>query len=155
MTTPAIHCDARLYQFTVENQVLQHVKAALRKTLASNEQRMGLVRKVSTVQFVTESLIRHLRRLLEIEDEVEVDPAEEGKPHLSEKATQLQREHREFHAYLDRLSDEVAHLSPYDEPRFNAFCGELLGFLDRLDRHEKAELDMLHQLHNSDEGGEG
>jgi hypothetical protein len=155
-TQATVHSDARFYQFTVENQVLDHVKAALRKTLASDEDRMGLERKVSTVKFVTESLVRHLIRLLDLEDETEAaDPIEESKPHLSDKAAALKFEHGQFRAILREMSDQVAGISPDNEPHFDAFCGELLAFLDRLDQHEARELSILQELHNSEEGGEG
>ena len=93
--TIAMQSDARYYQFTVENQVLDHVKKALRNSLTADADRMGVNRKVSTVQFVTESLVRHLERLLDLEDEVGlVDPTELDKPHLAERASVLQQEHR-------------------------------------------------------------
>jgi hypothetical protein len=155
MTIETTKSDARYYQFTVENQVLDHVKTALRKTLASDEDRMGLERKVSTVKFVTESLVRHLRRLLDLEDEEGFDPTETTKPHLAEKAAALQREHEQFREHLNRLGQSVAHITPDDEPHFNALCADLLALLDRLDKHEAAELQVLQELHNSDEGGEG
>jgi len=148
--------EARLYQFTVENQVLDHVKTALRNTLASDEEKMGLERKVSTVKFVAESLIRHLIRLLDLEDETEAaDPIEESKPHLADKVTALQTEHCQFRGILTEMREQVSGISSDNEPHFEAFCKDLLGFLDRLDRHEEAELAMLQELHNSDEGGEG
>lgn len=155
MTThQATHSDARYYQFTVENQVLDFVKTALRKTLASDEDRMGRERKVSTVKFVTESLVRHLHRLLDLEDEDGMDP-EVSKPHLAEKANSLQQEHMEFRQHLNRLAETVQEITPGDEPHFEAFCRDLLSFLDRLDRHETAELQVLQEMHNSEEGGEG
>jgi hypothetical protein len=156
MTQATTSTEARFYQFTVENQVLDHVKTALRKTLESDEERMGLERKVSTVKFVTESLIRHLIRLLDLEDETEsADPIEESKPHLADKTASLQTDHCQFRAILGEMSEQVTGISPDNEPHFDAFCKDLLGFLDRLDKHEESELAVLQELHNSDEGGEG
>jgi hypothetical protein len=154
MMTHSLGAD-RLYQFTVESQVLSHIKSALRKTLASDEDRMGLDRKVSTVRFVTESLVRHLTRLLQLEDAVEIDPAAEGKPHLAERACALQREHEQFKQFLVQLSEGVNRLSAEDQADFESFCAGLLAFLDRLDKHESAESKVLQQLQNADEGGEG
>src|SRR5688500_9196407 len=155
-TQATTHSDARFYQFTVENQVLDYVKTALRKTLASDEEKMGLERKVSTVKFVAESLIRHLIRLLDLEDETEAaDPMEECKPHLADKAVALQTDHGQFRAILTEMREQVAGISADNEPHFDGFCKELLVFLDRLDKHEEAELAVLQELHNSDEGGEG
>jgi hypothetical protein len=155
-TETTTHSDARFYQFTVENQVLDHVKSALRKTLASDEDRMGLERKVSTVKFVTESLVRHLIRLLDLEDETEAaDPIAENKPHLAEKTAALQFEHSQFRAVLQEMSDQARGISPDNEPHFDAFCRDVLAFLDRLDQHEARELAILQELHNAEEGGEG
>jgi hypothetical protein len=157
MTTQATtQFEARLYQFTVENQVLDHVKTALRKTLASDEDRMGLERKVSTVKFVAESLVRHLVRLLDMEDADEAaDPIGEAKPHLAEKVAALQLDHSQFRSILQEIGDQVAGITADNEPHFDAFCKDLLAFLDRLDQHEARELAVLQELHNSDEGGEG
>lgn len=155
-TETTTRSDARFYQFTLENQVLDHVKTALRKTLASDEDRMGLERKVSMVKFVTESLVRHLIRLLDLEDETEAaDPIEESKPHLSEKTAALQFEHSQFRAILREMGAQVSGISPDNEPHFDAFCRDLLAFLDRLDQHEARELAILQELHNAEEGGEG
>jgi hypothetical protein len=148
--------DARFYQFTVENQVLDHVKTALRKTLASDEDRMGLDRKVSTVKFVTESLVRHLIRLLDLEDEAEAnEPIGELKPHLADKTSALHFEHSQFRGVLREMGDAVAEIRADNEEQFDAFCKDVLIFLDRLDQHEARELAILQELHNSDEGGEG
>ena len=148
--------DAHFYQFTVENEVLNFVKIALRNTLAADEDRMGLERKVSTVKFVAESLVRHLMRLLELEDDAEAaDPMPEAKPHLADRAAALQAEHSQFRVILEEMGDQAAALSADHEPQFDAFCAELTSFLDRLDQHEAAELAVLQELHNSDEGGEG
>ncbi len=148
--------DSRLYQFTVENLILDDVKNALRRSLASDEDRLGAERKISMVKFVTESLVRHLRRLLELEDEAEAaDPIAEFKPHLADKATALQNDHCQFRTMLDELSEQVENLVPGNETYYSAFSREMLAFLDRLDEHEQAELEMLQEVHNSDEGGEG
>ena len=156
MTSQAVHTQGRYYQFIIENQVLNHVKAALRKTLASREDLMGLDRKVSTVRFVTESLVRHLHRLLDMEDDdQEQVPVNEIKPHLVTTAAALQAEHMEFRQQLNHLAEGVSEITPENEPQFDEFCKELLAFLDRLDKHESAELQMLQELHNSDVGGEG
>jgi hypothetical protein len=155
MASQSIRSAEGYFQFLLENQVLGHVKTALRKTLAADEKQMGRERKVSTVQFVADSLVRHLRRLLELEDDEEVDPAEQGKPHLAEKVAVLQREHDEFRRVLDHLAQGVARIGSENEPDFVAFCEELTAFLNHLDRHEAAESDLLQQLHNADEGGEG
>ena len=152
----SISTEAKFYQFTIENQVLDHVKLALRNTLTSDTERMGLERKVSTVKFVTESLHRHLERLLDWEDEAGlVDPNELDKPHLIEKAGLLQREHQKIREMLNSLASTVAELTPEEETYFDAYCRDALAFLDQLDRHEKSEMLVLQQIYNDDEGGEG
>ena len=148
--------DARYYQFTIENQVLDHVKKALRNTLTADAERMGVDRKVSAVRFVTESLARHLERLLDLEDEVGlVDPREVDKPHLVERASILQREHTSIRSMLLNLSEAAAELGTEQEPYFQAYCRNAIAFLDQLDRHEQAEMSILQQIYNDDEGGEG
>jgi hypothetical protein len=148
-----MHTDARYYQFTLENQVLDHVKKALRNTLSADAELMGMERKVSTVQFVTESLARHLERLLDLEGLL--DPSEITRPQLAERARGLQAEHIRIREMLMNLSEAAAELSTEQEPYFKAYCRNATAFLDQLDRHEQAEMSMLQQLYNDDEGGEG
>jgi hypothetical protein len=151
-----IATDARLYQFTIENQVLDHVKTALRSTLQADAERMGLAQKVSSVQFVAASLHRHLERLLDLEDEVGlVDREDLDRPHLAEKVNGLQREHVEFRRRLHELSQAAHELSPAEEVYFHAYCRNTLHFLDQLDLHERAEMALLQQVYNDDVGGEG
>jgi hemerythrin-like domain-containing protein len=148
--------DDRFYQYTVENQVLDHVKRALRNTLTSDTERMGLERKVSSVRFVTESLERHLQRMLDFEDEVGlVDPLEANKPHLVEKAASLQREHEQIRLLLQDLSEAAANLTSAEETYFHAFCQHAASFLNTLDKHENQEIEVLQQIYTDDEGGEG
>jgi hypothetical protein len=148
--------DSRIYQFTIENQVLDYVKTALRNTLLADEERMGLPQKVSSVQFVTASLHRHLERLLNLEDEVGlIDASDTDKPHLMDKAIGLQREHELIRRMLNDLTQASHELDPTEEHYFRAYCRNAVHFLDKLDLHERAEMHMLHQLYNDDTGGEG
>ena len=140
----------------IELQENSRKAAGLDPALASDEERMGLERKVSTVQFVTESLNRHLQRMLDWEDEAGLVGTEElDKPHLIEKAAALRKDHQQIREMLASLAEAAADLRPEEEPYFQAFCRNANAFLDQLDLHEKAEMLVLQQIYNDDEGGEG
>lgn len=144
------------YQFTVESEVLDHIKNALRGAIMSDGKRMGLDRKVSSVRFVAESLQRHLERLLDLEEEVGYQELlEEIKPHLHDRATLLLKEHMEIRKTLQAIAKMTPNLKPGDEPHFVHFCENVLALLDKVDRHERSERIILQELYCSDEGGEG
>jgi len=79
----------------------------------------------------------------------------EIKPNMSKRTDALRVEHDTFRASLERLVPSLDALSPEDEPRFHQVCGEIVALLDKVDRHDAKEIDLLQDALLLDEGGEG
>jgi hemerythrin-like domain-containing protein len=140
----------------MEHQILQHVKDALRITLAWETSAVGLARKVSSVQFTMQSLSRHLERVMALEEEDGyMTSVRELKPNLYDRARSLRSEHQEFRQAVQRLLPALEKTNPRDEASFAQVCGDLGAFLDRIDRHDKQETDLLQTAFYDDIGGEG
>lgn len=161
MNVHTMDAEARYYHYTLENQVLDHIKSALRQTLTADEDRLGLERKVSSVQFVTESLQRHLTRMLDIEEiDSLLNPSDlmlnpEDSADFAERARKLQDEHAQMRNSLEQLGHMAKELEPDNETLLEEFSHDLTIFLNRLDRHELAEQKFLQELYESDEGEGG
>jgi len=143
-------------QCQIERQILEHVKAALRITLRWEVEEVGLDHKLSSVRFTAQSFRRHLERIMALEEDggylVVVD---ERKPNLVEKAKSLQDEHSDFRETVERVVPLMEHLSANDLDDFEHECQELSTLLDRVDRHDQRETDLLQEVLCRDEGGEG
>lgn len=140
----------------MEHQILQHVKDALRITLAWDVRSVGLARKVSSVQFTMQSLRRHLDRVMSLEEEDGyMSSVRELKPNLYDRVANLRLEHQEFRRTLESLLPALEKVNPSDEERFDEVCTELNAFLARIDRHDKQETELLQTAFYEDIGGEG
>jgi len=156
MKISASHQKTEVDQCCVEHRVLSHIKDALRVTLDWKVPSAGVVRKLTSVRFTLQSFQRHLERIMSLEEEggymVVVG---EIKPNMSERTDALRVEHDTFRASLERLVPSLDALSPEDEPRFHQVCGEIVALLDKVDRHDAKEIDLLQDALLLDEGGEG
>jgi hypothetical protein len=147
---------SRAAQCLVEHQIIQHVKAALRITLGWEVDSVGLARKLSSVHFTMQSLFRHLQRLMQIEEEDGyLAFVREEKPHLTEKAAALGRDHEQFRDAMRRLDEAFARLGADDRPGFDAACAAINELLARLDAHDQGEMELVQAAFWEDEGGEG
>ena len=99
MNAHSIHGDARAaaQASCLEHQILDHVKQALRVTLQWKAPAFGLSRKISSVQFTTKSFMRHLERMMELEEvEGYMDAVRQQKPNMEQRVERLERQHEEF-----------------------------------------------------------
>jgi hypothetical protein len=140
----------------LEHEILNHVKQALRVTLGWKVPREGISRKLSSVQFTLKSFQRHLERLMAIEEQdgymVFVG---EVKPNMHRRIDQLERDHTGFRQTLDELLPRIDALSEYNPDEIESVCGEISELLDRVDLHDKHEIELLQECMWFDEGGEG
>ena len=140
----------------MEHQILDHVKSALRVTLGWKAPSIALPRKVSSVQFTAKSLMRHLQKMMELEEqEGYMAVVREQKPHLEHKVRKLERQHQAFRQMIEELSPEVASLTALPEEQFSAVCGRIAELLDQVDEHDVEEIELLQETLLCDEGGEG
>ena len=149
-------CRAVAAQCRTENEILRHVKVALRLSLNLEVGAVGIGRKLSSVRFTMQSFRRHTQRVFDLEEDggymVIVG---ELKPHLTQRAVVLRREHDEFRSSLNQIEPTMELIKPEDCQRFREICTQLTALLNRLDEHDKKEFDLLQEACNNDEGGEG
>lgn len=140
----------------MEHEILNHVKQALRVTLGWKVPREGISRKLSSVQFTLKSFQRHLERLMSIEEQDGYMAfVEEVKPNMYSRIAQLERDHAGFRQALDKLLPQIDSLSEYDQDEIEGVCDEVNKLLDRIDLHDKHEIELLQESMWFDEGGEG
>ena len=140
----------------VEHEVLEHIKGALRVTLRWDAPAVGLPRKKSSLCFTLRSFQRHLDRLMTMEEEGGYMVAvAEVKPNLQDRINRLESEHNGFRCHLREIVPQLEDLSEFDDQRFEELCGELVGLLNRVDRHDEEAIDLLQVTLTLDEGGEG
>jgi hypothetical protein len=140
----------------LEHEILNHVKQALRVTLGWKVPPEGVSRKLSSVQFTLKSFQRHLERLMTIEEQDGyMSFVEEIKPNMHFRVDRLEHDHGCFRSAMNRLLPRVVSLSEYDDEEIETVCGEIYTLLERVDRHDKEEIDLLQDSLWCDEGGEG
>ena len=158
MNARSIHGDARAaaQASCLEHQILDHVKQALRVTLQWKAPAFGLSRKISSVQFTTKSFMRHLERMMELEEvEGYMDAVRQQKPNMEQRVERLERQHEEFRELIEELKPEVAVLNVLPAARAQVICHRLVDLLNRVDQHDLEEIELLQQALVCDEGGEG
>ena len=143
-------------QTLVENKMLMLVIEGLRNTLAWNVQGTDFARKLSTLRFIIQSLQRHLERVLALEEyDGYMDLVLQASPQLANSVDALRKEHQQFRKEASQIVHRFEHVSPTDGHSVARICGELVGLLDRLDAHNKKEVNLMQNAFAIDEGGEG
>jgi hypothetical protein len=140
----------------VEHQILGHLKQALRVTLNWKAPSFSQARKMSSVQFTMKSFQRHLTRMMDLEEQDGYMSAVlERDPNSGPRILRLEREHRQFRQMLDELDPDVAAMTSFDDDQFEAACSRIGDLLDRVDRHDVNEIELLQESMLCDAGGEG
>ncbi|MCH2115514.1 MAG: hypothetical protein MK171_11470 [Pirellulales bacterium] len=140
----------------MEHKMLDHVKDALRVTLDWKVPSVGLSRKLSSVQFALKAFQRHLERMMDLEerDGYMVFVAE-AKPNMLLRVEHLEREHDLFRCEIRNLLPEVEALSEHQNDEFEDVCSNIRQLLERIDKHDVDEIDLMQETLLCDEGGEG
>jgi len=140
----------------MEHQILDYVKQALRVALDWQAPSVGMPRKMSSVRFTLESFLRHLERLMDLEEQDGyMVVVSELKPNMQHRIEQLERDHDQFREQSDRLLLEMEEISEYQSELFDQACCKIADFLAHVDRHDKKEIQLLQETLLCDEGGEG
>ncbi|MBI3839522.1 MAG: hemerythrin domain-containing protein [Planctomycetia bacterium] len=143
-------------QVLVEHQTLAYVTSALRATIGWKFQGADLSRKLSSLRFVGQSFQRHLKHLMELEEEdgyMSVVLAE--RPELTDEVEALRQEHDRFRKALSRILRRLRRVEPTDHAAFAKISDDLLALLEKLDEHSRRETDLLQHALLEDNGGEG
>jgi hemerythrin-like domain-containing protein len=148
--------DDIAHQTLVEHGLLRHITEALRLTAARKARGHDLCRTLSTLRFIAQSFERHLERLMALEEhDGYMGVVLRTEPRLAKSVDALREEHGQFRGAVGRLTRRLQQVSAADPEAFAAACDELLGFLDRVDRHSDRESGLVQEALARDGGGEG
>ena len=140
----------------MEHQILDHVKQALRVTLNWQTPSVGMPRKLSSVHFTLKSFLRHLERLMNLEEQDGyMVVVSELKPNMQHRIEQLEHDHEQFRKRSKQLLHEMEEISEYECEQFDQACHKIADFLAHVDQHDKKEIQLLQETLLCDEGGEG
>ena len=140
---------------SMEHEILQHVKAALRVTIDWKAPSVSLPRKISSVRFTLKSFNRHIERLMALEEEGGyLSALVDQKPHLQDRVDKLAGDHARLRARIRRIVPALEELNEWQEMDFDRACEEIRAMLAEVDRHDAQEIELLQEL-CSDVGGEG
>jgi hemerythrin-like domain-containing protein len=143
-------------QVLVEHQTLAYVTSALRATVGWKFQGKDLSRKLVSMRFVGQSFQRHLKHLMQLEEEEGyMSVVLASRPELKEEVEALRREHDQFRRALSRILTRLKRVEPTDPETVSKISEDLLALLEKLDAHSKQETDLLQEALLRDEGGEG
>ena len=143
-------------QTVVENDILKLLIEGLRFALAWTVTNDNFSRKLSSVRFTTQSLERHLVRLMALQEhDGYMERLEKKAPQLARAVSDLKQEHEIFRTESIRILHGLEHVSSTDHDTFANLCDELLILLKDLDQHSKKETDLYHEAFEQDAGGEG
>jgi hemerythrin-like domain-containing protein len=144
-------------QTLLEHALLKHVTEALRVSAGWSAEGDDLSRNLSTLRFIAGSFQRHLERLMALEEhDGYMDVVVSASPRLAKTVDALREEHGQFRGAVRRITQRLEQVSATDHAAFAAARDELLGFLDRVDRHGDKESKLIHEaLARDAEGGEG
>ena len=143
-------------QVLVEHQTLAYVTSALRATMGWKYQGTDLSRKLASLRFVGQSFQRHLKHLMELEEEdgyMAVVLAD--RPELTDEVEALRQEHDQFRKALNRILARLRRVAPTDHAAFTKISDDLSALLEKLDEHSRKETGLLQHALLEDEGGEG
>jgi hemerythrin-like domain-containing protein len=143
-------------QVLVEHQILAHIASALRATLGWKHQGADLTRKIGSLRFVGQSLQRHLKHLMGLEEEDGyMSVILELHPELNDKVEALRQEHDQFRKGLNRILTRLRLVQPTDHLALAKISEDLLVLLKKLDEHSHKETGLIQRALLKDAGGEG
>jgi hypothetical protein len=143
-------------QTLAEHKMLTLLIEGLHNTLAWKVQGTDFTRKLSTLRFITHSFQRHLERVLALEEfHGYMDLVLQASPQLGNSVDALRQEHQQFRKETSHIVHRFEHASPTDGDSFSRICGDLVDLLNKLDAHNKKEINLMQEAFDQDEGGEG
>lgn len=139
-----------------EQQVLEHLKGALRVMVDWRAPAVSLSRKRSSVRFALRSFCRHLERLMSFEEkDGYLSEVAEKRPCWQTRVRKLRTEHSSLRAQMDRLAPQLEKADELQADKFENACLAIRVLLDEVERHGHDEIALLQDIMLCDEGGEG
>jgi hypothetical protein len=143
-------------QVLVEHKILSHITNALRATIGWKYQRADLTRRIGSLRFVGQSLQRHLKHLMGLEEEDGyMTVILESHPELSDEIESLRQEHGQFRKVLARILTRLRLIPATDHLALAKISERLLALLEELDAHSHKETGLIQHALLKEEGGEG
>ncbi|MGL4514529.1 MAG: hemerythrin domain-containing protein [Lacipirellulaceae bacterium] len=153
LTTGAM---ARFEPDLQEQQILEHIKGALRVMVEWRAPSASRDRKQSSVRFALDSFCRHLERLMVFEERGGyLANIAEARPQWQWRLSRLRAEHARIRERVNRLAPSVADPTVWSDDRFEESCHAIRELLDEVDEHGREEIALLQDTLLYDEGGEG
>jgi hemerythrin-like domain-containing protein len=154
--THTVDHKAMSEQVLVEHEVLAHIVSALRATVDWKYQGADLTRKIGSLRFVGQSLQRHLKHLMGLEEhDGYMSAILESHPELNDEVEALRQEHGQFRKALSRILTRLRLVKPTDHSNLAEISDELLALLKKLDEHSHKETGLIQHALLKEEGGEG
>lgn len=143
-------------QTSVETKLLTHLMDGLKVTMVWKlHDDDGLSRKLSTLRFIGQSFQRHLEHLLTLEEHGGyMETVTETSPHQGKAVEALRQEHDGFRSTTAKILFRLERM-PADVLVLNRLCEEWRGLLDKIQKHNKKEIDLLLESLEREVGGEG
>ena len=139
-----------------EQRVLTHVKGALRVMVDWRAPAVSLDRKQSSIRHAMRSYLRHLQRLLDLEEQGGyLDDLIETRPNLQIQVDRLREEHAQIRESIREFSERIDDNSAWSGDHFEGACESIRTLLDEVDHHDRDEIALLQESLLTDVGGEG
>ena len=143
-------------QVLVEHKILAHIVSALRGTVDWRYLGADLTRKIGSLRFVGQSLQRHLKHLMGLEEsDGYMSVILESHPELTDEVEALRQEHGQFRKGVSRILTKLRPLKPTDHLALAKITDDVLALLTKLDEHSHKETGLIQHALLKDEGGEG
>lgn len=139
-----------------DQQVLEHMKDALRVVVEWQAPAVSLDRKRASVRETLNKFCQHLERLMVFEEEDGyLNAVADTRPNWHEKVNQLREDHHELRQRINRLVPQFTETVSWSMETFDRTCSEISELLDRVDHHDRNEIALLQETMLNEEGGEG
>ncbi len=139
-----------------EQQILEHMKEALRVVVEWRAPLVSLNRKQASVRKTLKDFCYHLEQLMDFEEE---DGYLSGvtavRPNWYERMSQLRKDHQDLRQRISQLVPKVNETLSWSVETFDRTCSDISDLLDQVDRHDRNEIALLQESMINDVGGEG
>jgi hypothetical protein len=133
-------------QTLLEHEVVARLTEALRTAVGWN-QHGDLSRKLSSVEYLTQSFERHVERMFELEEhDGYIDHVEQSLPQFAAQVAGFRNEHAAFRRQIAELLGQLAHSASMSSEEADLLLGRMQVLLDDIDNHNKREMNLLEEI---------
>lgn len=141
---------------TREQRVLSHVRSALKVMVDWRAPTVSIDRKQSSIRHAMRSYLRHLQRLLDLEEQGGyLNEVIESRPYLQPEVSKLRLEHDQLRNRIRDFASRVDDNRAWSGDGFDGSCDSIRTLLEQVDSHDRDEIALLQETLMTDVGGEG